>query len=192
MTVLIKAQHKRGIGTIYHNHMVSKCSTVRKTEHMLKKLLFICLLPLCAKILIPFTHSITFIWFHSIMIAWEISVFGYLFYMMSQYHHYEFQRNKKTMMVQLTFAFIYHGLMITTAFFITRSRVMFEIKLHAMPLFFTLPYISIIHYKSHIDILLGINKLDYLVKVSVFQVFKDTLIQKHKLAICSQIDRSSY
>ena len=49
-----------------------------------------------------------------------------------------------------------------------------------LPSTFVMIYIAIIFVKSHIDILQGISKLDYLVKVSVFQVFKDTLIQKHK------------
>ena len=43
MIVLINAQHKRGIGTIYHNHMVSNCSTVRSTEHVLRKIYYVCL-----------------------------------------------------------------------------------------------------------------------------------------------------
>ena len=48
------------------------------------------------------------------------------------------------------------------------------------PFLFCLKFVALIKIKSHIDILQGISKLDHLVKVSIFQIFKDFKIQKVK------------
>lgn len=117
MIFLIRAQHKKGIGTIYHNHMVSHCSTVRRTEFALKNIFYLFLLLIVVNMVM--TYSVDNIHFDKgiiiknhtgdiVMQIYELFVFSYLYYLMSHRHHYEFQRNKKTMLMQISIATIYH------------------------------------------------------------------------------------
>ena len=49
----------------------------------------------------------------------------------------------------------------------------------------------IIRLKSSQDILQGINKLDCLLKVSVFQVYKDSRLEQRKFSIVTSTDNGS-
>ena len=59
------------------------------------------------------------------------------------------------------------------------------------PILFCLKFIALIKIKGHIDILQGISKLDHLMKVSVFQIYKDERIQQQKELIGDSLDRLS-
>lgn len=43
--------------------------------------------------------------------------------------------------------------------------------------------LTIVKYKSSKDILTGLSKLDYLLKISIFQVYKDKNLQKAKMKV---------
>ena len=47
---------------------------------------------------------------------------------------------------------------------------------YLFPILFSLKALTIICVKSHIDILQGVSKIDHLLRVSIFQVFKDVRI----------------
>ena len=56
------------------------------------------------------------------MSIYQILVFAYLFYMMNQYHNYEFQRNKRNILMQIIIMLSYNILSIGAYHFKAHPR----------------------------------------------------------------------
>ena len=116
-------------------------------------------------------------------------------------HHYEFQRNKNSMRFQYALALLYHlsvlaqGVLWIIIYYhyvyykyVCWAEVLFRCL---PPVLFCLKFFTLVRIKGQIDVLQGITKLDHLVKVSVFQIFKDEQVQQQKEQIGDSIDRLS-
>jgi len=128
---------------------------------------------------------------------------------MDRFHKYEFVRTRRSMHFQLVTALLSHSIILANLINSVWSRFLIkwmcqspesrieEFQELSRPrqiwLFFTnnlfiaqtLICFTIIKLKSSQDILQGISKLDYLLKVSIFQVYKDKTLRKRQLTLGS-------
>lgn len=133
--------------------------------------------------------------------------FFVIFYLMQKYHDFEFRQNRKPMMVfMLTVAiaafvdaFILYLDSVIANFDTIETYVMacadtqslnpmiaLQITCLLFPLTnpqYLLCCVALIIYKKTDDILQGVSKLDYLLKVSVFQKYKDKELENRKFTI---------
>ena len=123
--------------------------------------------------------------FNGMLFLFELITFTWIYFLLNKYHHYEFQRNKNNLTLQFFFATIYH-LVCVTENFAPQSGFFSIILFESLSLLFILKFVTIILVKSHIDILQGICKLDHLLKISIFQIYKNKLIQRRKILIHNQ------
>ena len=150
------------------------------------------------------TYVIAIVSYQVIMILFETVMFVSIYWNLATKHHYEFQRNKQSMRFQYALALLYHpsvlaqGIVIFYAnnYYISEKAAEYlrwtVVVFRCLPpVLFCLKFLTLVRIKSHIDVLQGITKLDHLVKVSVFQIFKDKRIQQQKEHIGNSIDRLS-
>ena len=130
----------------------------------------------------PANRSISFtiyLYFHVVSFTFEFVTFLWLLCLVRKLHHYEYNKIKKSMFLQILIAFFYHCLMIINL----SQQVYFkkevderipnpvsqnELRYALVRVSNLLKFIAIIRVKTSVDPLQGINKLDYLLKASVF------------------------
>jgi hypothetical protein len=194
---------------------VNDCHRVRTKENRYKRLfyvLFILVLAYSAviahqsfsadllKVFLPFFVKY-YGPYQAFLFAFETTMFFWIFYLMNKKHYYEFQRNKNSMRFQYTLAFLYHiGALVQILTYHLSTpgddgyplrECVFLTFANGVPILFFLKFLALIKIKSHIDILQGVSKLDYLMKISVFQINKNVFIQKRKEEIGDSFCRFS-
>lgn len=148
--------------------------------------------------------------------------FSRIYYVMQKYHRYEFKRTRSTMVAYylLSISFItintamFYLIMTDSVFdqgslsnlFTGVAELCQEDKVEAQLLMWSmfinfmlglpgiLQSLIVIKLKSSQDILQGVSKLDYLLKVSVFQKYKDKTLERDKMSITTgtmAVDRCS-
>lgn len=129
-----------------------------------------------------------------------------IYYLMQHYHHYEFQQNKRAIVVFMVCKTVTNLLNISELLLVSKLPDPWEISnitaacfQHVelfkylsnkyLNMFLTIPYfqkqlicVAVIMFKKNDDILQGINKLDYLLKASVFQKYKNYDMERNKNA----------
>lgn len=114
--------------------------------------------------------------YNGVLCLFELITFTWIYYSLNKYHHYEFQRNKKNLALQFFLASLYHLICVLDNFD-GNDAILDFIIYETLTLLFVLKFVTIVVVKSHIDILQGICKLDHLCKISIFQIYKNKLIQ---------------
>lgn len=140
--------------------------------------------------------------------------FGAIFYLMNKYHYYEFHKNRRPMllfMLAVTCSLLTNAVVIfidshtvnfddldsyASACFNPESvsnSITIQISILFIPLSnlqFIAFAMSIIVSKKTDDILQGVSKLDYLLKVSVFQLYKNKDLEQTSVTTSDEDDTS--
>lgn len=140
-------------------------------------------------------------------------IFTHLLYLMYKRHRLEFKRSQTSMITVFVMTILLIGLTFTIVFFHFKSQIQsnftieqslwlthtIEQPYQKLEIYFVwifqvpglLVCIAIIEFKSTKDCLQGIAKLDYLIKVSMFQIYRDDKLNKNKGRLLSSMNESS-
>ena len=174
MTILVKVEDNKTTDEIRHLNLMRDCQRVRSKERWYKRIfygLFILVLLSSGYFLyLGFFLSYElyihiYAGYHLIIFAFETSMFLWIYWLLVNKHHYEFQRNKNSIRIQFVLALIYHFSVFFNNFrylvvkFMT-GLLAWEyilmialIFMHLPPILFCLQFLALIKVKSHIDIL---------------------------------------
>ena len=218
MIMLILTQKDKSLGEILYDHNYEDMSErltlqqlktsqrVSRRRELFLKSVFQIVAIVCTAILFFFQFCIDF--FGRFYLGYLVYIlilylglclsFATIFHLMNKYHHYEFHKNRKPMllfMLAVTASLLTNGVVVyidshtinfddldsyVSACYNPESQqnsIIIQISVLFIPLS-NLQFIafatSIIVYKKTDDILQGVSKLDYLLKVSVFQIYKNS------------------
>lgn len=128
--------------------------------------------------------------FQCVQCLLTLGIFVILDRLLHRYSYLEHKRSKKSMRLYITLITLIQSLFIFNNLLSLKSDLKREHELlglfqdYFQLIFFTLelPTIfiaaTILHFKANDDVLQGISKLDHLLKISIFQVYKDKKLQK--------------